>query len=68
MEYFRPESQPRDQFANPGFHPIYQTVNDDGYDELESYAEGRPSPDRPDFDELTYWRGAEELYPALAKW
>jgi hypothetical protein len=56
--YFRPESQPRDQFANPGFHPIYQTVNDDRYDELESYAEGRPSPDRPNFDELTYWRGA----------
>jgi len=57
--YFRPESQPRDQFTNPGFHPIYQTVNDDGYDELESYAEGRPSPDRPDFDELTYcqWCG-----------
>jgi hypothetical protein len=42
-------------------------VNDDGYDELESYAEGRPSPDLPDFDELTYWRVAEELYPALAK-
>jgi hypothetical protein len=51
--YFRPESQSRDQFANPGFHPIYQSVNDDRYDELELYAEGRPSPDRPDFDELT---------------
>jgi hypothetical protein len=41
MEYLRPESQPRVLFANPGFHPIYQTVNNDRYDELESYAEGR---------------------------